>query len=130
MSKKWGGNFFDDEILKHIPKEHRKFLTGLNDDPFPQYPFHEDIYGPIKVGITPVTRAVFGLYHTEINQHIACVGRSGSGKTTVNRNLLLQLHPTIPCWSIDFKKDSRQLLPYAPDLIIIRWRSLKINPLR
>ena len=130
MSRKRGENFFDDEILKHLPDEYKKFLTDFETDPFYPYPFQEDIHGPIQIGLIPGTQTVFGLLPTEINQHALYAGRSGSGKTTANRHTFGELYPRIPCWFIDFKKDYRHLLPYAPDLIIFRWRSLRINPLR
>ncbi len=85
--------------------------------------FFGDVFGAQNVR--------FFLNHSQINQNLLVVGRAGSGKTTLLMNIASQLmNQGIPCWMIDFKQDYRQLLQYHPDLIVIRWKDIRFNPLK
>jgi len=130
MKKKKEGDFLDDELLKNIPEEYRFFLQDMDEDPFFPYPFREDIEGPISLGVVPGTMDIFGIFPEELNQHLLFSGRSGSGKTNTNRVIFTQLYSHVPCWFVDFKKDYRHLLTYTKDILVIGWKSLRINPLR
>ena len=79
-------------------------------------------------------RAVF-MNEEHLKKNVLILGESGSGKTNLILNLMLQLlKHEITFWAFDFKRDYRALLPYAKaldkELLVIRWESLKFNPLK
>jgi len=72
----------------------------------------------------------FGLSRSELNQHVLATARSGAGKTTLIIQIIRQLiSNNIPFLVIDYKRDYRHLVRHYPQLVVVKWRDLKINPL-
>lgn len=67
-----------------------------------------------------------------LNQHIALLGRTGSGKTTIIYMIASQsISYGIHCWIFDMKQDYRHLIQLIPELKVIRvGKELKHNPLQ
>jgi hypothetical protein len=59
------------------------------------------------------------------------VARSGFGKTTLIIQIMRQLiENKIPFIVFDYKRDYRHLIRHFPELIVLSWRDLRINPLQ
>ena len=123
-------------INKEINKIEKRLLgkivfNQLRKSVFDPLPKQEVFKGNIFVGDVFDTQNVkFFLNHSQINQNLLVVGRAGSGKTTLLMNIASQLmNQGISCWMIDFKQDYRRLLQYHPNLIVIRWKNIRLNPL-
>ena len=98
--------------------------------PFPDLPYWEDIIGQILLGLVMEIGDAVGINLSELNQHLLILGRAGAGKTNLIYLLFYQLFLLVSCWFFDFKQDYRHLLHYTKNILIFRWQSLKINPLR
>jgi len=72
----------------------------------------------------------FGLSREELNQHVLITGRSGCGKTTLIMQIIRELlRNSIPFLVLDYKMDYRHLVKIYPQLVVINWKDLQINPL-
>lgn len=72
----------------------------------------------------------FKISREELNQHILIVARSGHGKTVLIMNVLRELlRQNIPWLTFDFKRDLRHLIRQFPEIWVIRWEDLRLNPL-
>ena len=90
----------------------RHFQELWPDIPFEQ-PSGKEVEGEIRIGIVKSTNGSFGLNLDELNEHLLITGRSGSGKTTINYHIMLQLlQRGIPFLAFDFKQDYRHLLGF------------------
>lgn len=118
-------NKIETRLLKRIIfNQFQKSIFGIlpKQGVFKGNVFLGDVFGTQNVR--------FFLDHSQINQNLLVVGRAGSGKTTLLMNIASQLmNQGIHCWMIDFKQDYRQLLQYHPDLIVIKWKDIRLNPL-
>ncbi|MGQ9469221.1 MAG: helicase HerA domain-containing protein, partial [Nitrososphaerales archaeon] len=96
-------------------------------------PKKEEIDGEIKVGkVIQGNKELcnFGLSREELNQHVLITARSGGGKTTLIIQLIRQLiSAKIPFLVFDFKRDYRHLIRHCPELVVLSWKDLRINPL-
>ena len=70
---------------------------------------------------------------SECERHVACFGGTGNGKTTVAKQITCQLKNKGRLIILDFKKDSRNLLPFIPNTAVLMFReknpNWKLNPL-
>lgn len=70
----------------------------------------------------------------QCDRHVAAFGGTGTGKTTLARNLKYQLASKGRLIILDFKKDSRNLLPFIPNTVLFMFRekdvNWKLNPLQ
>jgi len=72
----------------------------------------------------------FGISREELNQHVLITARSGAGKTTLIMRIMLQLVELgVPFTALDFKRDYRHLVRLCPELLVVRWSDLRVNPL-
>jgi hypothetical protein len=105
----------------------------LSEKPILELPSRFESLGEIKLGRVCQGEKVlweFSLTMEELNQHMLITARSGSGKTTLIMQIIKQLIAiNVPFLVFDFKKDYRHLLRYYPQLVIISWKDLRINPL-
>ena len=101
--------------------------------PLLEVPTRNEAYGEIVVGYVmqgDKTLWEFGLSLEELNQHMLITARSGAGKTTLIIQIIRQLiSKHIPFIVIDYKRDYRHLVRNYPQLVVLSWRDLKINPL-
>jgi len=72
----------------------------------------------------------FAITNEELNQHILITGRSGCGKTTLIIQIIQELlRNRIPFLVLDYKLDYRALVRIYPQIVVINWKDLRINPL-
>jgi hypothetical protein len=120
-------NDLESILAIHAPK------LFFSEKPMLQSPSIEDSIGEIKLGnIVQGDREIreFRISLLDVNKHLAIFSSTGSGKTTLIINILLQLlDRNIPFLAIDFKKDLRHLAREYP-IKVLRWNWLKINPLQ
>ena len=69
------------------------------------------------------SKKIFGISRDELTQHVLITGRSGTGKTTAMRCMMIELSRLeIPWMSFDITKHgTRYLVKYLPNLIVLRW---------
>ncbi|NUB91099.1 ATP-binding protein [Haloterrigena sp. SYSU A121-1] len=72
--------------------------------------------------------AAFTLSENVLTRHVLVSGETGSGKTTLFYSIVDQC--PAPVWMFDLKTDYRHLLRESPDLVVLPWNQLKLNPLR
>jgi len=105
----------------------------LSEKPILELPSKSESIGEIKLGRVCQGEKIlweFGLTLEELNQHMLITARSGAGKTTLIMQIIRQLIAnSIPFLVFDFKRDYRHLCRYYPQLVVISWRDLRINPL-
>jgi len=119
--------YWDDDIAEDI--EQLLILRAFprkTTDPF--YPSTHN-KGEINIGIC--NSQIIGVSKEELTQGMLVVGRSGSGKTNLFTHLMKQfIVKGIPTLNFDVKKDYRHLLKEHPDIIVIPWEYLRLNPLK
>ena len=73
----------------------------------------------------------FGISLRELNKHLLIVGQTGGGKTTLINNIIAQLVALgIPFVVFDrAKRESRHLAKRFPEILVINWKDLRVNPL-
>ena len=103
------------------------------DKPILECPSKQECLGEIKIGKVMQGDEIlwdFGLSLEELNQHTLITGRSGCGKTTLIVQIVKELlRRKIPFLIFDYKLDYRALIRVYPQLLVINWRDLRINPL-
>lgn len=96
-------------------------------------PSANEAHGEIKIGRVMQGEKVlwdFGISPEELNQHMLITARSGAGKSTLIIQTIRQLLANqIPFTIIDHKVDYRHLIRHYPQLVVINWKDLRINPL-
>ncbi|MDW8034029.1 MAG: DUF87 domain-containing protein [Nitrososphaerota archaeon] len=101
--------------------------------PILECPNGEEAKGEIKLGMVMQGERVlgsFGLSREELNQHVLITGRSGCGKTTLIIQIIRSLlSNSIPFLVLDYKMDYRHLIRLYPQLVVLNWKDLQINPL-
>ncbi|MGB9760379.1 MAG: ATP-binding protein, partial [Thermoproteota archaeon] len=101
--------------------------------PILECPSKEEADDEVKIGKIMQGEKIlwdFGLSREELNQHVLITGRSGCGKTTLIMQIIQELlRIRIPFLVIDYKIDYRHLVKTYPQLIVINWKDLRINPL-
>ena len=122
-----GKDAIDTLIGIHLPK-----LISSKKPMLPS-PKREEIDGEIKIGkVVQGEKELydFGISREELNQHMLITARSGAGKTTLIIQIIRQLISlNIPFIVIDYKRDYRHLIRHFPQLLVLSWRNLRINPL-
>lgn len=117
----------DDLLGFHLPR------LVFSEKPMLPSPEREEIDGEIKIGrVTQGAKELydFGLLRKELNQHMLITARSGAGKTTLIIQIIRQLiSASIPFLVFDYKRDYRHLIRHCPELVVVSWRDLRINPL-
>ncbi|MEM5853684.1 MAG: DUF87 domain-containing protein [Candidatus Aenigmatarchaeota archaeon] len=102
--------------------------------PVLECPDREEAIGEIELGkVMQGDRILgsFGLSREELNQHVLVTGRSGCGKTTLIIQIIRSLLSRgIPFLVLDYKMDYRHLIRIYPQLVVLNWRDLQINPLQ
>jgi len=116
------------EYMRNTPQF---WNTYLDKNPF-EYP-RGRASGPIVFGCeyNPIDDMKYrvGLSIEELTQNVLIAGRAGSGKTTTNYSLAMELNKRkTPFWWIDFKQDGRHLTRVIDDLIVFRPGNFKLNP--
>jgi hypothetical protein len=105
----------------------------FSEKPILELPSRSESAGEIKLGRVCQGERVlweFGLTLEELNQHMLIVARSGFGKTTLIVQIMRQLiENKIPFIVFDYKRDYRHLIRHFPELVVLSWRDLRINPL-
>jgi hypothetical protein len=106
------------------------------ENPFWPPPHEKDegvrLSGPLQFGLCIPSKNIFGIDPKRLNLNVMVVGRSRSGKSNLNLIALDQLlDQAIPfnIIIIDLKKEYRCLLPKHPNLKIITFKNLRLNPL-
>lgn len=95
-----------------------------------------DVDGDIEIGtVEYLDKEIcpFGLKHKDINRHVGIFGSTGSGKTTLAKNLIKSLHHQgIPVLIIDWEQSYRSLIAQIPEMQIFTAGSsiapLHLNP--
>ena len=124
-----------EEIKAEIESLMNNFSNQLlfSRKPLLECPNRSEAQGEIKIGkVIQGENELwnFGLTREEINQHILIVARSGAGKTTLIMQIMKQLiSKHIPFIVLDFKQDYRHLIRHYPQLVVLNWKDLRINPL-
>ena len=117
----------DSLIGIHLPK------LVFSRKPMLQSPEKNEINNEIKIGkVFQGNKELhnFGISKEELNQHMLIVARSGFGKTTLIVQIIKQLiENKIPFIAFDHKRDYRHLIRHFPELVVLSWRDLRINPL-
>jgi len=73
----------------------------------------------------------FGTSLEELNRHVLITAQSGAGKTTLIARLIAELiRLGKPFLVTDFKRDYRHLTRQFPQLLVVNWKVLRVNPLR
>ena len=88
--------------------------------------------GPLKFGSYNSFKDIFGINPELLNQNVMVVGRAGSGKSNLNLialDYLTEIATTFNIIVIDLKKEYRCLLPKHPNLKIVTFKNLRLNPL-
>jgi hypothetical protein len=115
--------------IKQHPEAIAKQLSGT---PFYTPLAQEEKDGDIEIGTDEKNRPTY-INISELKRHVIIAGSTGAGKTTLIRKIMLYLSQKgIKFLSLDFKRDTRQLLPYIPNLLILtvcEKPNFKINPL-
>lgn len=132
-----------DDAMGFLEPEYR--IWEQYQSPFEPLPTKEDAAGDIRLGQIfdiRVGKTIgshdkwpskdFFLTFKELNQHTLIMGRSGSGKTSLITNMMIELiKKGVPCWAIDMQRDYRGLVNLFPNKVIVaRWEQFKFNPLR
>lgn len=106
-------------------------LLLFSNKPMLPSPKKEEIQGEINIGkVTQGNKILydFGLSKEELNQHMIITARSGAGKTTLIMWIIQQLlSENIPFIVFDFKLDYRHLIKTYPQLVVLKWKDLRIN---
>jgi len=117
----------EDFLAPHLPK------LVFSKKPMLSSPKSQEIDEEIKVGKVVQGEKIlydFGLSREELNQHLLITARSGAGKSTLIVQIMRQLMSNgIPFIVLDFKQDYRHLIRHYPQLVVINWKDLRINPL-
>jgi len=95
-------------------------------------PIGDEVAGDIRLGFVN-QHTIFGILPQEIVQHLLIIGRSGAGKTTIFRIIMLELYRLhIPFLAFDLAKYGTRYLKHAiPELVILRWdKEFFFNPLK
>lgn len=100
------------------------FQKRANINPLLKKPFAHEVSGDVRIGHVMNANIIFGLMLNEINQHTLIFGRSGSGKTNLNRVIQFEFYRNkIPFLSFDLVKfANRYIKKYIPELLILRWQ--------
>ncbi len=96
-------------------------------------PFAHQVKGDLRIGYVNGMSHVFGLTLDEFSRPTLIVGITGSGKTTIMRNIQIELYRlTIPFLVFELSKfGSRYIKHYIPKLVILRWNNeFFFNPLK
>lgn len=81
----------------------------------------------IELGTT-FTGSSYTLDADDFTKHLLVVGTTGMGKTTLFYHLMDEL--PVPYWTFDLKTDYRHLRRRNPDLVVVPWTELQLNPLQ
>ncbi len=116
----------DEDLIQAIESQ-LKLAFLEKGSPLP-IPLPQEIDGPVKIGIEPYSRAEVG-FDFDTPLHMLIVGETGTGKTTLIRNILDRLQASdIKFWIFDVKEDFK-LIPQEWDVYSLHLRDLKLNPL-
>ena len=72
---------------------------------------------------------VFGLTEERCRMHLLLAGQSRIGKTQTIYIIVSELSKSKNILIFDFKRDYRGLVRIIPNVVVLRWSDLKINPL-
>lgn len=105
--------------------KYKYIQPGTHSNPLLINPPAHLVKGSIRIGKIKNSPAIFGLLPEEVSQHLLIYGRSGSGKTNLNRIIQLELfRNNIPFLTFDLiKYGSRYTKKHIPNLMIIRWKN-------
>jgi DNA-binding PadR family transcriptional regulator len=100
-----------------------------------RYPFPEserselvnELEDQIRLGTT-FTGSSYALDPADLTKHLLVVGATGTGKTTLLYHLMDQL--PVPYMAFDLKTDYRHLRGRNPNLLVVPWMHLRLNPLQ
>ncbi|NUC74787.1 DUF87 domain-containing protein [Haloterrigena sp. SYSU A558-1] len=82
----------------------------------------------LDLGTVLGSSAAFTLPETVLTRHVLVAGETGAGKTTLFYSIVDQVR--VPVWLFDLKTDYRHLLRENPDLVVVPWTTLRLNPLQ
>lgn len=117
------------EVVEDEIKEQRK-----DPDPFRKTAPRDELIldGELRLGTIPHHNYPYGIDIRTLVTHLLLLGRTGGGKTTVIKNLLMQIlrMPDAPKLMIlERKQEFTELLNVSPDLHILDVETLAFNPL-
>jgi energy-coupling factor transporter ATP-binding protein EcfA2 len=105
----------------------------LSKKPLLECPSREESFGEIKIGkVMSGNKTLwdFGLKMEETLQHLLITGRSGCGKSTLIVQIIKELlRGDIPFLVFDYKLDYRALIRVYPQILVLNWKEVRINPL-
>jgi len=117
---------------RHILLTARRVLGDDESRPLLSLPPEKVIKGSIHLGqvVYDRERWPIGISRAELLQHLAILGRSGSGKTNLCFHLLLQLSEKgIPWLFLDWKRTARHLLPQLKGRVHVSTPGRSLAPL-
>ena len=103
------------------------------ENPYYPFPSNEELAerrGDIELGLVNFNQGIFSFPHDNLAKHVMVMGRSGTGKTTLNRGIARQtakiagVNVVIP----DFKQDYRNLI--NDGFKVILFDKFRFNPLQ
>ncbi|VGO15043.1 hypothetical protein PDESU_03623 [Pontiella desulfatans] len=109
-------------------------LQRLDPDPFRKTAPRDEVYlgGAIRLGVMPHHGFMYGIDIISLIRHLLVMGQTGGGKTTVIKNLLLQILQVADAPRImilERKQEFTELLAKYPEFNVLDVNHLSFNPL-
>ncbi|MCU4753494.1 ATP-binding protein [Halobacteria archaeon AArc-curdl1] len=119
-----------DQRRKEIQRLIEAKAAEKTEYPFTKNPIVNNLNQPdtLVLGKTFQPRRPYTLTEDDLAQHLLAVGETGSGKTTMIRQIMTQL--TTPFWAFDRKQDYRHLTTELDQLLVLPWKQLRFNPVK
>ncbi|QLG61971.1 ATP-binding protein [Halorarum salinum] len=114
---------YAEQLITHRVSQQLQYPFSVDSYPLATVPGPEQLYLGNVIG----TARQFTLEEQVLRRHVEIAGATGTGKTTLLYQLLTGTNA--PFWAFDRKQDYRQLLHVQPDVLVLPWERLGLNPL-